>query len=212
MTLGRLLPSVVIAALALPTALSVHASQRAPQPGAAGPAGARPAVVTVAAVPPPATRLEAMLASPSALATRDLYRVTDRCPALRPDHRRRRRQRCLAHPGPSTRPPSRSARSGPPERPRTSYVDQGELAGLSQALGQMIAVASQWTGREDSRATEAQFATVGGFIVGFHQDSRNQSGYVIAGVVDPARHACAVRDFAVIKTAIDSAIGLLKDK
>jgi hypothetical protein len=76
----------------------------------------------------------------------------------------------------------------------------------------MAAAASQWSGREDSRASEARYATIGGFEVGFHEDSRNQQGYVIAGQVDPVRRTCAVQDFALIKTAVDEAIALLKDK
>lgn len=101
---------------------------------------------------------------------------------------------------------------GPPDRTRTSYVDFGELAGLSQALTQMVTVASQWTGREDTRAMDARFATADGFVLGFHQDSRNQQGFVSAGLVDPARRACNVQDFAAIKTAVDDAIALLKNK
>jgi hypothetical protein len=207
MTRSRGLLSVAMAGAVLLADRGLHAAQ---QPARTS---QRPEVTTVSAVPPPATRLETTLNLPNTLVTRDLYRVTDRLAASfgltvdavvanatfpTPDHLLG--VRVEVHD------------SGPPDHVRTSYVDQVELAGLSQALGQMIASAAQWTGREDSRATEAQFATLGGFVVGFHQDSRNQQGYVIAGVIDPARHVCAVADFPVIKTAIDDAITLLRDK
>ena len=75
-----------------------------------------------------------------------------------------------------------------------------------------MTAASQWTGREDSHSMEEQFATLGGFVIGFHQDIRNQQAFVAAGPVDPARSTCNVQDFAIIKTAIDDAIALLKNK
>ncbi len=96
--------------------------------------------------------------------------------------------------------------------PERSCVDITELAGLSQGLTQMMTDASSWSGREDTRAREAHFPTVGGFEVGYHEDGRNQQGYVLVGPVDPVRRICAVQDFALIKTAVDEAIALLKDK
>jgi hypothetical protein len=93
-----------------------------------------------------------------------------------------------------------------------SYVDQQELAGLSQGVAQMIDLASRWTGREEARATEAQTATIGGFVVGFHQDLRNQFGFVGAGTIDPVRTKCDVRDFAIIKADLDAAVNALRGK
>lgn len=181
---------------------SVSASQRGQVP-----------VTTVVPVPPPATQLEDLLTKPNVLVTQDLYRMSDRLTTsfgltidavvateLLPTSGHLQGLRVEV------------SDPGPPERSRRSYVDLTELAGLSQGLGQMITVAGQWTGREDSRATEARFATADGFAIGFHQDSRNQQGYVVAGLIDPARHPCAVQDFATIKAAVDDAIALLKDK
>lgn len=183
-------------------AASTSAAQRAQAP-----------VTTVTPVPPPATQLEELLTRPNVLVTQDLYRISDRLSTgigltidaviateLLPAAARLQGLRVEVND------------PGPPERSRRSYVDLSELAGLSQGLNQMITVAGQWTGREDSRATEARFATADGFAIGFHQDSRNQQGYVVAGLVDPARHTCAVQDFATIKAAVDDAIALLKDK
>src|SRR5579864_102488 len=163
-----------------------------------------PPVTTVTQLPPPATHLEDLLARPGALVTRDLYRVTDQlalnfglvidavvATEVVPTAARLQGLRVEV------------SDPGPPDRARMSYVDLGELAGLSQAVGQMMTEASQWTGREDSHSMEAQFATVGGFVIGFHQDIRNQRAFVAAGPVDPARRACNVQDFAIIKTAID---------
>jgi hypothetical protein len=195
--------SVLSATLATSAVFPLHAGQRS-QP---------PPVTTVTPLPPPATHLEDLLTRPSALVTRDLYRVTDQlafnfgliidaviATELMPTASHLQGLRVEV------------SVPGPPDRTRTSYIDVGELAGLSQAVGQMMTVASQWTGREDSHSMEAQFATVGGFVIGFHQDIRNQQGFVAAGPVDPARRACNVQDFVIIKTAVDDAIALLKNK
>jgi hypothetical protein len=203
MLLRRTVLSVIGAVLATFAALPTHAAQRSQAP----------TVTTVAPVPPPPTQLEDLLTRPDTLVTQDLYRMTDRlslnfgltidavvAKEVMPSANRLQGLRVEVHD------------QGPPERTRTSYVDFGELAGLSQALTQMVTAASQWTGREDTRAMDARFATAGGFVLGFHQDSRNQQAYVSAGLVDPARRTCSVQDFATIKTAVDDAIGLLKEK
>jgi hypothetical protein len=203
MPLRRTVLAVVGATLAASAVFPVGAAQRS-QP---------PPVTTVTQVPPPATHLEDLLTRPGALVTRDLYRMTDQLAVnfgLVIDA-------VIATevvPTPSRLQGLRVEVSalGPPDRTRTSYVDLGELAGLSQAIGQMMTVASQWTGREDSHSMEAQFTTVGGFALGFHQDVRSQQAFVAAGPVDPARRTCNVQDFGIIKTAIDDAIALLKNK
>jgi hypothetical protein len=202
MALRGIVVSVLGATLVTSAVFPVHAAQRS-----------QPSVMTVTPLPPPATHLEDLLTRPGALVTRDLYRVTDQlaitfglvidaviATELVPTASRLQGLRVEV------------SVPGPPDRIRTSYVDLGELAGLSQAVGQMMTVASQWTGREDSHSMEAQFATVGGFVIGFHQDIRNQQAFVAAGPVDPARRACNVQDFGIIKTAIDDAIALLKNK
>ncbi|HEY6356596.1 MAG TPA: hypothetical protein VIX35_00045 [Vicinamibacterales bacterium] len=194
--------SVIGAVLAIGAVLPAHAAQRSPAPS----------VTAVAPVPPP-TQLEDLLTRPNTLVTQDLYRVTDRLSLnfgltidavvakdVMPGANRLRGIRVEVRD------------QGPPDRIRTSYVDFGELAGLSQALMQMVTAASQWTGREDTRAMDARFATAGGFVLGFHQDSRDQQVYVSAGLVDPARRACNVQDLATIKTAVEDAIVLLKEK
>jgi len=203
MALRRIVLSVLSVTLATAAVFPLHAAQRS-QP---------PPVTTVTPLPPPATQLEDLLTRPGALVTRDLYRVTDQLAVnfglvidaviateVVPTSSRLQGLRVEV-----------SAR-GAPDRTRTSYVDLGELAGLSQAVTQMMTVASQWTGREDSRSMEAQFMTAGSFVIGFHQDIRTQQGFVAAGAVDPARHPCNVQDFVIIKTAIDDAIALLKNK
>jgi hypothetical protein len=203
MPFPRTVLSVVGAVFAASLIGPTHAAQRS-QP---------PSVTTVAPLPPPATALEDLLTRPGALVTQDLYRVTDRLSlnfGLTIDAVVAREvMPSVAHLQ-GLRVEVRDP--GPPDRARTSYVDLGELAGLSQAVTEMMTVASQWTGREDTRAMEARFATADGFVLGFHQDSRNQTGYVIAGLVDPARRACGVQDFAIIRTAIDDAIALLRTK
>jgi hypothetical protein len=195
--------SVVSAVFAVSVVLPTDAAQRS-QP---------PPVTTVTPLPPPATHLEELLTRPGALVTRDLYRVTDQLAVnfglvidaviateVLPTSGRLQGLRVEV------------SAQGPPDRTRTSYVDLGELAGLSQGVTQMMTVASQWTGREDAHSMEAQFATAGGFVIGFHQDTRNQQGFVAAGPVDPARRTCNVQDFAIIKAAIDDAIALLRGK
>jgi len=196
----------VMFALAFAAAVSV--STQSPQ---AAQRTKPPAVTIVSTVPPPATSLETLLTAPGLLVTRDLYRVTDDrlaqtfglaidavVASSATDHLLGLRVEVAE---PSATP-----------RIRVSYVDREELAGLSQAVSQMIDVAGRWTGREDARATEAQYATLGGFIVGFHQDNRNQFGFLGAGTVDPVRTRCAVRDFAIIKADLDAAIDVLKNK
>jgi hypothetical protein len=203
MALRGIVLSVLSASLATCVIFPLHAAQRS-QP---------PPVTTVTQLPPPATHLEDLLTRPGALVTRDLYRVTDQLAVnfglvidaviateVVPTSSRLQGLRVEV------------SVPGPPARTRTSYVDLGELAGLSQAVGQMMTAASQWTGREDSHSMEAQFATVGGFVIGFHQDIRSQQAFVAAGPVDSAKSACNVQDFAIIKTAIDDAIVLLKNK
>ena len=202
MALRRIVLSVVGAVFATSAVLPLHAQR-----------SQAPPVTTVASLPPPATHLEDLLTRPGALVARDLYRVTDQLAVnfglvidaviateVVPASSRLQGLRVEV------------SVPGPPERTRTSYVDLGELAGLSQAVTQMMTVASQWTGREDSRSMEAQFATLGGFVLGFHQDTRSQQAFVAAGPVDPVRRACSVQDFAIIKTAIDDAIALLRGK
>lgn len=199
----------VIFVLAIATVISVSA--QTPQ---AAQRTKPPAVTVVSTVPPPATALEALFTAPGVLVSRELYRVTDdrlaqsfgltidavvaSAAAPATDHLLGLRVEVVE--------------AGSPQRPRVSYVDKEELAGLSQAVAQMIDFAGRWTGREDARATEAQYATLGGFIVGFHQDSRNQFGFLGAGTVDPVRTRCAVRDFAIIKADLDAAIDALKNK
>jgi hypothetical protein len=199
----RTVVSVVSAVLAVAVVLPTQAAQRSQSP----------AVTTVVPLPPPTTQLEDLLTRPGTLVTQDLYRVTDRltlnfgltidavvATEVMPSANRLQGLRV------EVRDP------GPPDRSRTSYVDFAELAGLSQALTQLMTVAAQWTGREDTRAMDARFATADGFALGFHQDSRNQQGYVVAGLVDPVRRVCNVQDFAIIKTAVEDAVSLLKDK
>jgi hypothetical protein len=173
-----------------------------------------PAVTVVSTVPPPATALEALLTAPGVLVSRDLYRVTD-------DTLARSFGLVIEAVVANGLAPSTDhllglrvevAESGATPRSRTSYVDDAELAGLSQAVTQMIDLAGRWTGREDARATEAQYATLGGFTIGFHQDGRNQFGFVAAGSVDPVRMKCAVRDFVIIKADLDAAADVLKNK
>jgi len=203
MALRGIVRSVLGASLATCAVFPLHAAQRS-QP---------PPVTTVTPLPPPVTHLEDLLTRPGALVTRDLYRMTDQLAVnfglvidaviateVVPTSSRLQGLRVEV------------SALGPPDHTRTSYVDLGELAGLSQAIGQMMTAASQWTGREDSHSMEAQFTTVGGFALGFHQDVRSQQAFVAAGPVDPARRTCNVQDFAIIKTAIDDAIVLLKNK
>ncbi len=203
MPLRRTVLSVVGAVLATSAVLPTRAAQRSQAPP----------VTTVAPLPQPATQLEDLLTRRDTLVTQDLYRVTDALSltfGLTIDAVIAKEIMPNANHLQGLRVEVRE--QGPPDRTRTSYVDFGELAGLSQALTQMVTVASQWTGREDTRAMDARFATADGFVLGFHQDSRNQTGYVVAGLVDPARRACNVQDFATIKTAVDDAIALLKNK
>lgn len=170
-----------------------------------------PPVTLVSAVPAPATKLEDLLARPNALVNQDLYRVSDNLAGafgltvdavvateVLPVAARLQGLRVEV------------SEPGPPARMRRSYLDIDELAGLSQALAQMAADAAGWSGREPTQAREAHYATAGGFEVGFHEDSRNQQGYILAGAADPVRRACAVQDFALIKAAVDEAIALLK--
>jgi hypothetical protein len=203
MPLRRTVLSLVGAVLATSAVLPAHAAQRSQAPP----------VTTVAPLPGPATQLGDLLTRPDTLVTQDLYRVTDALSlnfGLTIDAVIAKEAMPSANRLQGLRVEVRD--QGPPNRARTSYVDFGELAGLSQALTQMVTVASQWTGREDTRAMDARFATADGFVLGFHQDSRNQQGFVSAGLVDPARRACNVQDFATIKTAVDDAIALLKNK
>jgi len=203
MPLRRTVLSVVGAVLVTPAVLPTHAAQRSQAPPA----------TTVAPLPQPATQLEDLLTRRDTLVTQDLYRVTDALSlnfGLTIDAVIANEVIPSANHLQGLRVEVRD--QGPPDRTRTSYVDFGELAGLSQALTQMVTVASQWTGREDTRAMDARFATADGFVLGFHQDSRNQRGFVSAGLVDPARRPCSVQDFATIKTAVDDAIALLKNK
>jgi len=172
------------------------------------------AVTAVSQIPPPATQLETLLTRPNTLVTQDVYRVTT-------DGLASSFGLVIDAIVVNTLPVSAAhlqglrvevSEAGPPARSRISYVDGGELAGLSQALSLMASQAAQWTAREDTRASEAHFATSGGFVIGFRESNRNQIGYVEAGLVDPTHRTCTLQEFSVIKAAVDDAIALLRSK
>lgn len=176
--------------------------------------GQPPPVTTVSQLPPPPTDLERLLTRPNTVVSQDVYRVTT-------DGLAQSFGLVIDAINAGTVPASAAhlqglrvelVDDGPGARRRISYVDVGELAELSQALAEMTALAARWTAREETRASEAHYATMGGFVVGFRETNRNQSGYVETGVVDPAHHTCTVQDFSVIKTAVDDAITLLRGK
>ena len=174
----------------------------------------QPPVTAVSQVPPPATQLEALLTRPGVLISQDVYRVTTDGLAqnfgLVIDA-------IVAVTVPATAAHLQGLRvevseAGPPIRSRLSYIDSGDLATLSQTLAVMASQAAQWTAREDTQASEAHYATPGGFVVGYRQTNRSQTGYVEAGLVDPTHRTCTLQEFSVIKAAVDDAIALLRSK
>ncbi len=167
-------------------------------------AGDRPAAAQSrpAAPPPDATfpqsNLEVLLARPDALLVKDLYRVGDNATAalgLTVDA-------IIITPRLPSGAPLRGVRivvAGGGRSP-VSYVDVEEAAALSQALAAMADVASTWSVREGARAVEAQFMTVDGFVVGFHQDGQNQHAFVRAGFTDPVEQTFTVSYLSTVKT------------
>jgi len=187
--------------LAVGSVIPVVAAQQ-PQPGR---------TETPIFVELPQPRIQMMLAMPDALIVKDSYRMAVRTTfgmsvaalvVSGPTLESNRVKGLLIDLGESAR---RGDQSG------TSVHDIEEAAALSRSLATMIEIAAKG-GRDDRRATEMSFATLGGFVVDLRIDGRGPNVYVQAGRTEIIRTAIEVSDLTIVKTLIDDALALLAVK
>lgn len=205
-TLVNLMAAAGLAAAALGAEV-LAALPQGPSPSAQRPAKT---VLSTPIVLPPSTRLEALLAAPDALTVQDLFRVSDQLTSslgVSVD------ALVLTSSAPSASPLKGArlqVRDG--DRSERSYLDMDELPALSQALADLMSIASGWTGRAEDRTKDAHFASAGGFVVTLHQDFHGQEASIQAGVLDPVIRPIAPASLSVVKAAIDEALRVLREK
>lgn len=163
----------------------------------------------------PKTRLEAVLATKGRLVVADFYqlgwfvvgegvgRMTFDATVATEPGREERRTRGLR---------IEVVEAGRLSRPDTSFLDLEEVEGLSKALAHMIELAARWKDTEKQEYTEVQFATKGDFLIGFHQQKRDQRGFMSSGFVGATRVSIDVLDFAKVKGLLDQGVTLLQGK
>jgi hypothetical protein len=160
----------------------------------------------------PQTKIEALLATPGVLLVQDFYRVGTRIEfpatvdAMVVTELGGAKQHLLG-----LRIAMRD--TAKPTRLQTSLLDFDEAVRLSEALGTMSELALKWLGAgQESRFTETQFSSAGGFRIGFRQDWRNQEAFMSSGFVDVVRVPIEMTDFKSAKMLVDQALVLLHGK
>ena len=160
----------------------------------------------------PLTKIETLIDKPNAVIIKDIYRIETRLvfgmtvdavvvSELGYESRRVQGLRVELHDG-----------VRPTERVSTSWIDADEAMRLSNALEGMMDLSKKWTGREEQRSRDLRFSTVGGFVAGIHQTSRNQMGFVTSGFTDVIQRSVELADFWSLKSFVDQALTLLGTK
>jgi hypothetical protein len=160
----------------------------------------------------PQPKIELMLAAANMLVVRDSYRVDNRTAfgmavsALV----------VTGHTSDTTRLKGvridLNENNKPGEAGGSSLLDLEEATALSRSLTAIIDLSNRGN-RDDRRATEASFTSLGGFVVGFRQDFRGQTAYVLSGRgTDAIRTVIDIKELPTMKSLVDEALALLATK
>jgi hypothetical protein len=91
-------------------------------------------------------------------------------------------------------------------------MDLEELEALSRGLTSMSALADQWTGRDDRRASELTFTSSGGFTLAIRHSARLPRAYLSTGLLDPVVTSIELNELGTLKLALDQALAILQNK
>lgn len=159
----------------------------------------------------PATKVEALLATPNIALATDYYRIDMRFgPNVRIDavvvatvdsQTRARGLRIQVRDE-----ENRNHQEG------TSFLDMEELVSLSRALTPMAELAAKWTGHDERRAMDVSFTSGGGFRLAIREFGRVQRAYLSTGLTDTVVTSIDVRDLVTLKQAFDQALEILNGK
>jgi hypothetical protein len=95
---------------------------------------------------------------------------------------------------------------------RFGLLDLEEAEKLGQALEYMSQTARKWKAGGRPDRSEAEFATAGGFRVGFYQRRRDQGAYISAGEPAVARAFFQIEDLERIRAMVLRGLSLLNSK
>lgn len=159
----------------------------------------------------PAPRIQWVMATPDALIVKDSYRIAARTTfgmtvtalvVTGPTLENQRVKGLIIDLGENTKPGDESG---------TSVLDIEEAESLSRSLTSIIEAASKGS-HDDRHLTEMSFATLGGFIVNMRIDGRGSKAYVQAGRTNAIRTSIEISELRTVKTLVDDAIALLREK
>jgi len=159
----------------------------------------------------PAPRIQWVMATPDALIVKDSYRIATRTTfgmtvtalvVSVPTLENQRVKGLIIDLG-------ENAKAG--DESGTSLLDIEEAESLSRSIASMIEAASKG-GHDDRHLNEMSFATLGGFIVNLRIDGRGSKAYVQAGRTNAIRTAIEISELRTVKTLVDDAIALLREK
>ena len=167
--------------------------------------------IAIAVEPVIATRIEGLLALPNTVLVADYYYIDTRFgPNLRID------AVIVEALGSTARLKGLRVQVRDQENRRrqegTSYMDLEELEALSRGLTSMSALADQWTGRDDRRASELSFTSNGGFRLAIRHSARLPRAYLSTGLLDPVVTSIELNELSTLKLALDQALAILLNK
>jgi hypothetical protein len=167
--------------------------------------------IAIAVEPVIATRIEGLLALPNTVLVADYYYIDTRFgPNLRID------AVIVEAVGSTARLKGLRVQVRDQENRRrqegTSYMDLEELEALSRGLTSMSALADQWTGRDDRRASELTFTSSGGFRLAIRHSARLPRAYLSTGLLDPVVTSIELNELGTLKLALDQALAILQNK
>jgi hypothetical protein len=174
------------------------------------PSPAPPRIVALIVPPQIHTKIEAVLATPGAMLSTDYYTIEMRFgPSVRID------AVVVTDVDAKTRTQGLRVQvrdEGASHLEGASFLDIEEISSLSHALESMADLTAKWTGRDDRRATDLSFATLGGLRVDVHQSGRVQKIFLSTGAADPITTSFDVSDIHTLKQAFDQGLALLNSK
>ena len=159
----------------------------------------------------PLTRIQWVMTTPDVLVVKDSYRIAVRTTfgmtvaalvVSTPTLENQRVKGLIIDLGENTKPGDESG---------TSILDIEEAESLSRSIGSMIEGASKGS-HDDRHLTEMSFASLGGFIVNLRIDGRGSKAYVQAGRTNAIRTSVELSELRTVKTLVDDALALLKEK
>jgi hypothetical protein len=98
------------------------------------------------------------------------------------------------------------------ERTNVSFVDLEELQGLSDGLAYMADLAKKWVPTAGDPYTEVEYISKGEFRIGFYKDKSGFRAFCQSGVIGSVQASVDISGLLGMKTLVDQAITLLKDK